>query len=236
MNLKTSVILRKTRSFFIIIRQRLKKDPDRFLRKVSGVIHIGANIGQERSLYDRRGLDVVWIEPNPVVFETLKKNIEIFPRQQGLQYLVSDQDDASYEFHISNNEGASSSILDLKLHKDVWPDVAYEKSISLQSITLVSLIEKERINLTQFDALVLDVQGAELLVLQGAEALLDSFSFIKVEVPDFESYAGCCQLNDLTEFLIPLGYKIVSQRTFGRRADGGCYYDIIYKRSASLKT
>ena len=224
------ILLRKTRSFFIRLRVFMKRNPDRFLRNVSGVVHVGANTGQERALYERHGLAVIWVEPNPVVFEKLKSNIAEFPRQRAFRYLVSDQDDVQCTFHVANNDGASSSILELKLHKEVWPDVTYEKSISMQSITLASLVEKERINLNQFDALVLDVQGAELLVLQGAEALLDSFSFIKVEVPDFEAYAGCCQLVDIDAFLIPVGYRRVSHRKFGHHADGGCYYDVVYKR------
>ena len=39
---------------------------DAFLRKVSGVIHVGANLGQERAHYARFRLDVVWIEPIPL--------------------------------------------------------------------------------------------------------------------------------------------------------------------------
>jgi hypothetical protein len=35
----------------------------RFLRDVTGVIHVGANTGQERFLYRLFGLNVIWIEP-----------------------------------------------------------------------------------------------------------------------------------------------------------------------------
>ena len=34
---------------------------DVFLKSVSGVIHVGANTGQERDLYAKYHLDVVWI-------------------------------------------------------------------------------------------------------------------------------------------------------------------------------
>src|SRR5215472_4628952 len=49
------------------IRSMLKRNPDSFLRGVSGVIHVGANTGQERELYEKFGLHVVWIEPIPEV-------------------------------------------------------------------------------------------------------------------------------------------------------------------------
>src|SRR5262245_2591910 len=38
------------------IRSMLKRDPDSFLREVSGVIHVGANTGQEKELYEKFGL------------------------------------------------------------------------------------------------------------------------------------------------------------------------------------
>ena len=46
-------------------------EPDDFLRSCSGVIHVGANSGQERELYAQHGLNVVWIEPIPEVYTAL---------------------------------------------------------------------------------------------------------------------------------------------------------------------
>src|SRR6185295_11443255 len=178
----------------------LKRDPDRFLRKVSGVIHVGANTGQERELYKKHGLRVIWVEPIPEVFEKLKLNLTDFPQQRALQYLVSDQDNAQYQFHVANNDGASSSILELKHHKDIWPEVAYERTLALKSKTLASILAEERIDPREYDALIMDTQGSELLVLKGAGALLQHFRYIKTEVPDFESYAGCCQLSTIASF------------------------------------
>ena len=89
------------------LRALFQRDPDRFLREVSGVVHVGANTGQERLVYDQHGLDVIWIEPIPEVFQTLRKNLESFPRQRALQCLVTDQDHEEYEFHIASNNGAS---------------------------------------------------------------------------------------------------------------------------------
>ena len=46
-----------------------------YLRKVRGVIHVGASEGQERDLYAAFGLNVIWIEPIPEVFQVLRDNI-----------------------------------------------------------------------------------------------------------------------------------------------------------------
>lgn len=222
---RIKAILHRTRSL-------LKRDPDRFLRKVSGVIHVGANAGQERELYAKFGLRVIWIEPIPEVFEMLKLNIAKFPLQHALKCLVTDQDNAKYQFHICNNDGHSSSILELNLHKEIWPDVTYEKTITLRSKTLPSLLEQEHIDYSEYDSLIMDTQGSELLVLKGAASILENFTYIKTEVPDFESYTGCCQLADIASFLVRHGYREFSRQKNAERPHIGSYYDIVYKREA----
>jgi FkbM family methyltransferase len=217
-------------AFLRFTKSKLRRDPDRYLRRTSGVIHVGANTGQERTLYEKYGLRVIWIEPIPEIFETLKANLQSHPRQSAFQYLVTDKDDAEYAFHVSNNSGASSSILDLKLHKDIWPEVSYDKTITLRSTTLVSLLKNEHIDTTDYDALIMDTQGSELLVLKGAAPVLHMFRFIKTEVSDFESYAGGCQLRDIDLFLKEHGFEEISRNRFAEGAKSGSYYDIVYER------
>lgn len=207
-------------------------DPNNFLNEVSGLIHVGANIGQERDLYAGSSLAVIWIEPIPEIFSKLQANIAGYPKQRAFQYLVTDQDDREYVFNIANNRG-SSSILDLKLHKDIWPDVHFTHSITLRSRTLCSVLRQEQVDISAYQALVIDTQGSELLVMKGAEPDIGRFDFIKTEVADFESYAGCCQLSDVTEFLSTRGFVEYSRTKFAGRKAGGSYYDVIYRRMAT---
>ncbi len=213
-------------------KRALEEKRDVFLNRVSGVIHIGANVGQEKEIYAAHNLDVIWIEPIPEVFSQLKANLQDFPRQQAFQYLITDCDDKEYTFHIASNQGLSSSILELGLHKDVWSQIYYEKTILLKSIKLTSLVKKEGVKIDNYDALIMDTQGSELLVLKGAESLLSGFKFIKTEAADFEVYEGCCQIKDIADFLGKHGFREVSRKKFASRVDGGGCYDIVYKRSA----
>lgn len=217
------------------VRSILKKDPDAFLEGVKGVIHVGANIGQERDRYHKYGLNVLWIEPIPAVFAQLRSNIQRYPEQLALQYLVADKNGVEREFHIASNMGASSSMLDFKHHKDLWPDVAYEDHITLCSFTLPAILEKECIDADQYNVLIIDTQGTELLVLKGAEALLKNFLYIKTEAPDFESYAGCCQVGEVSEFLNRHGFAEFSRTKFAGRKGFGNYYDIVYKRDIDAR-
>ena len=217
-------IIRRTKSLF-------KKNPDKLLKKIKGVIHVGANTGQEIQLYAKYGLAVVWIEPIPEVFEALKSNLLGIPGQIAIKGLVTDIENAEYEFHLANNNGASSSILELNLHQDIWPDVVFEKTIKLYSKTLPSLLQINNINTLAYDMLVMDTQGSELLVLKGAVPVLQSFTYIKTEVPDFESYKGCCKLEDLQSFLGQHGFTELSRTKFATHPNGGSYYDIVYKKN-----
>jgi FkbM family methyltransferase len=222
------------RSFGRLISKRLKsifkKNPDVFFRKVRGVIHVGANTGQEMSLYEKYGLSVIWIEPIDEVFEKLKSNLNKVTNQMALQALVTDVNDKEYDFNVANNNGASSSILEFDLHQDIWPEVTYEKKVKKISKTLPTLLKENNVNIADYDMLIMDTQGSELLVLEGAVTILSNFKYIKTEAPDFESYKGCCQLKDLDSFLSQYNYQECFRNKFATHPNGGSYFDVIYKR------
>jgi FkbM family methyltransferase len=202
-----------------------------YLRKIRGLIHIGANDGQERDFYAAFGLDVVWIEPIPDVFASLKLNIAEFPKQRALNYLVTEENGKEYELHIADNSGASSSIFDLAKCTEMFPHIAYSGAITVTGVTLSSILSAEKVDIRAYDAMVLDTQGSELKILQGATSLLSNFMFIKVEVPDFESYAGCCQVGELSAFMSARGFRERSRHAIVHTRDVGTYFDIIYERS-----
>jgi FkbM family methyltransferase len=210
-------------------RQMFTTNADFFLNQIIGVIHVGGNLGQERDAYASRGLRVLWIEPNPEVFERLQRSITDFPRQRALSCLVTDMDDRIYPFHIADNEGQSSSILELAAHKDVWPEISFAKTIELRGVTLASLLKRENVRVADYDALVLDTQGSEMLVLRGAQELLGGFQFIKAEVADFESYKGCCRLPEMDAFLTQHGFHRVLAKKFWVKKGVGTYYEVVYQ-------
>jgi len=208
----------------------LKKNPDLLFKKISGVIHIGANEGQEREKYKKYSLSVIWVEPIPEVFEQLKSNIKEYPDQKAFKYLLTDEDNKEVELKISNNSGVSSSILDLGLHTHIWPKVKYIKSIKLKSLTLTTLIKDEKIDIQKYQALIIDTQGSELLVLKGASEILKKFKYIATEAADFESYVGCCKIEDLSFYLNNFGFKEIDRTKFAYHSKAGNYYDVVYEK------
>jgi FkbM family methyltransferase len=206
------------------------KDPNRFLRRIHGVIHVGASGGQERDLYAKFGQRVLWIEPIPHVFDVLSQNIKSFPLQRAVNRLITDRDDAEYVFHVANNYGMSSSILPLDRHQEMWPEVKFESQMSLRSITLDTLLAEMAVKPRDYEALVIDTQGSELLVLNGARQLLGGIKYVKTEAADFEAYSGCAKVADLESFLSNFNFALVRRDKFAEKEGVGCYYDLLFRR------
>jgi FkbM family methyltransferase len=217
----------KLRRMFRFKDSLLKEDS--FLTQVKGVIHIGGNSGAERETYASLGLNVIWVEPLPDVFEMLRSNISHLVNQRACQYLLAAEHGIEYTFHVADNGGASSSIFDFAEHSKLWPDVSYCGDIQLTSTTLTRLIDIERVDLDRYGALVLDTQGSELLILKGALPVLKRFKFVKTEAANFESYAGCCQLDELTDFMHAQGFKLIEKMPFAFRRGVGTYFDVLYR-------
>ena len=160
----------------------------------------------------------------------MRSNLAVFPKQRAYRYLLTDQDEREYLFHVASNEGASSSILPLAKHREMWPEISYSNDITLKSTTLGSFVTKEGLDLAGFQALVLDTQGSELMILKGATTVLPQFRFVKVEVPDLESYAGCCLSSELGEFMSAHGFRERRRDGFNSIPGLGTYFDVLYQR------
>lgn len=211
---------------------RWEEKTNAFLEHASGVIHVGANIGQERQVYAERDLPVIWIEPLDGIFERLCEHIADYPKQMALQYLITDEDGKEYGFGIANNGAQSSSIYDFELHREIWPEVHYLGMTTLSSMTLKTVMQRHVVDPAIYNTLILDVQGAELLVLKGAGEYLEQFKWIRAECADYEIYKGACQLKDLDEYLQPRGFERVDLWRGAGRPEVGYCYEALYRRTA----
>jgi FkbM family methyltransferase len=205
---------------------------DRFMRRITGVIHVGANSGQERDKYHQLGLDVLWIEADPHVFRRLRENIVGYLRQSAINALVSDVDGAELEFFVANNEGQSSSIFEFSGHTRAWPEVTYVGQRRLVARRLDRLIEEHQVPLEKYPALVLDVQGAELRVLEGATTILPAFSWIQMPVADFDAYRGAPTLSEIASFLERQGFKEADRFQTNHFPGLGNTMELVFRRRA----
>lgn len=201
--------------------------PLRFIQKSTGVVHVGAHTGEEAWIYNSFGVPAIWVEANPSLMQRLEEEISRFPRQVAIQALLTQTAGEETDFWVTNNDGASSSTLPLKQHREMFPEIQVTSSIKLKSTTLDDLLRKHD-PLRKFNAMVIDVQGAELNVLQGAPSRLEQFKWIFAECADFEIYENCCTLDSLSEWLSRRGF-VEQSRYLTKEVSGiGRTYDVLF--------
>jgi len=171
-------------------------------------LHIGANTGQEAEAYTKHGIrTVVWIEAERHTFEKLVMNVGNLVGHVCLRACVSDVDGKEVEFHVANNNGQSSSILEFGTHAVEHPTVQFVQNIRMRTSRVDTLLRAAGITFQDGAFLNIDLQGAELLAMKGMGALLPKFSHIYVEVNREELYKGCPLVGDIDQYLAHLGYE-----------------------------
>jgi hypothetical protein len=97
-------------------------------------------------------------------------------------------------------------------------------SVSLVGKTLSNIYHEFEIDESKFDLLLLDVQGAELMVLKGAESVLHNFNYVLTEVSTVEIYKNGVLWDELKTFLNNKGFK---EAIFGNPRKHG---DVLFVR------
>ncbi len=161
-----------------------------------GVLHIGGHRGQEATIYARAKARVLWFEALESVYSDLKNILKDFPEQEAVHALLGNEE-KFVSFHIASNDGMSSSIYPFADNNGF--DLSMTESVQLKMKRLDTLLTREQAE--NYPHWVVDVQGAELAVLQGAGRLLDSCQTIDVEVSTFDVYEGGVNFTELDTFL-----------------------------------
>ncbi len=179
-----------------------------FALKLECIVHVGANLGQERDIYVESGAStVVYIEPILACFSRLKQYVEGFKGHIAVNALCAAESGRSVKFNIANNDGMSSSMLSLGAHELVHPEVFYTDQVTLTTESLDDIINSKFVGL-KIDLLVIDTQGADLEVLRGAKKVLNSINAVAIEVSEYPLYGGGCTVEEITTFLLEFGFRL----------------------------
>jgi FkbM family methyltransferase len=168
-----------------------------------GVLHIGAHVGLESKAYFDNRKPVIFIEADPKTFLVLENNISIYSDQKAYNLLLGDEEKI-VDFHIANNKSESSSIFPFSKKNEIKNLSASE----VTSVPMTRLDSKFTMNdLENYDHWVIDVQGAELMVLEGAGHLLSVCKTLFIECSMTEFYEGGAMWNQIREFLNRNGFR-----------------------------
>jgi FkbM family methyltransferase len=190
--------------------------------KPKGILHVGANRGQEAEEYQKAGVNhVVWVEALKDVYADLVSNVSKYCHTC-INACVSDVEGKKVVFHESNNEGQSSSYLQLGTHKTAHPEVHFLKDHEMTTTTIEELYINH--SLDGLDMLVMDIQGAEMDALKGSVSRLPEFKIVYLEVNTQHVYEGCALLPEIDKFLRGYGFKKAEERIFKQWGWGDCLW------------
>lgn len=198
-----------------IINSRLKKSNV----EPKTIIDVGANIGQfsVAALKLFKQAKIISIEPDPEVAIKLKNNIR---ENSNTEVIVCAAGDKTGEVKFFRNKDSQvSSIMEIGvIRKNLFPNSKVKAEVNVPMNTLDSLFENRE--LQKPILLKLDVQGAELKVLNGSKNLLKNVKWIVIEVAFVNLYKGEPSFNELCKILKqynfnfkkPLNYHISPNR------------------------
>ena len=181
-------------NYFADVLQRLK------LRNIqpTGFIDVGAHFGETnhiiRSIYpDKR---IVSFEANPECEHILK--------QQGIEYIIcllgKENKDVSFYINPDNRTSTGCSI-----YKEESHFFENAEKMILQMYRLDEIVPAD----AKLNFLKMDVQGAEIDVLQGATKLLHTIQYIYLEVSFVKCNKDAPLFAEVFDYIYKQGYKII---------------------------
>jgi FkbM family methyltransferase len=174
---------------------------------IKGCFHVGAHDCEELPIYNNFGIkteDIVWVDA--LSFKVEQSIARGIPNVY--HAVITDKDDEDVVFNVANNI-QSSSILEFGTHAIEHPQVVFVDKIHLKSITIDTFFKRNNLDASKYDFWNFDIQGAELLALKGATETIKHAKVLYLEVNSKELYKDCALINEIDEYLAPLGFKRV---------------------------
>ncbi len=157
--------------------------------------------------------DIYSFEPHPENFTKTVNNLDKYGIKNATVFNIAiSNSQSTIDFYLSEGHpnnlpvteewdygNKSSSILPAKELHERYDWLRLNKSIKVKSTTL-DIFCKEK-NIKKIDLLHLDVQGAEILVLEGSDNIIDNIGLIWLEAETVELYKDQPLKNDVINYL-----------------------------------
>ena len=192
----------------------------RFVGRDEWVIYdIGANDAGSGIAYARAfpSCRVELFEAHPEVAQIARGRLSAagLDHRARLHEFAASNADGVAQFHVSSQPAAtgwrnrvsdSSSLLEPAKHIEVHPNVAFNEAIEVTTRRLDRWLAESNALPPHF--IHMDVQGAELMVLEGLGAALEHVEAIWLEVERVELYKGQPLVDEVHRFLDQNGFEL----------------------------
>lgn len=184
------------------------------------IVHVGAHEGQNRPDYEKLGAkSVYWFEALPDFAQRLKAK---YPKDRVYQGVAWDAMEEEIEFHEMRLSENSSAVKPLPSSNHT-PIVVH----SLKTLTLDQALASESFD--QEVMLVLDVQGAELRVIKGAENFLKKTTYVVCEIGvTNQGYESVPTESELESLLLKSGFR----KSIRRISKNELYFDQLFLKKS----
>lgn len=218
----------------IILDVTIQKELNFFFKKNDPIVifDIGACEGESSIQYSRLfpASKIYAFEPLPSNIQLIQKNFFNYGISNALYYnnALSDSNGVA-AFHVSSVNprntiatdwdfgNKSSSLLAPEKHLERFDFIHFDKQIEVETITLKTFCEQN--NIQEIDFVHMDVQGAELMVLNGAEDFISSIKAIWLEVSKINFYKGQPLANDVKEFMYRNNFVLIKDSLYSEQGD-----------------
>ncbi|SKB15717.1 Methyltransferase FkbM family (fragment) [Planktothrix sp. PCC 11201] len=188
-----------------------------------GIILVGAYDGKTlKRLNLPNTVKTLLIDANPSAVGRLQANFADSPNIQVVQAAIANHND-TVTLHLTSLE-SSSSILPWKQYSEIYPNIKEIQQLTLSSRTLDTLLEELNLSPSDFNILILDIQGAELLALEGATQLLNNLDAIYTNIHYQELFEGGALAGEVNQFLTDYQFDCVAEETPYHPAWGEAFY------------
>lgn len=177
--------------------------------KIKGVIHVGAHLGEEVNFYKSNGAkEIILFEANPVLVKKLSSIYQYDHSIKIFNYAVSNQNsEIDFYVHKSNSGIESSSIFKMSKLDKIVKSLKTTETFKVQSITLDECIKKHAIDISNYNVLVCDIQGADYYAISGFSNYINKMDAVIVEVQFLELYENYASEDRFDEFMTEMGFK-----------------------------
>jgi FkbM family methyltransferase len=111
----------------------------------------------------------------------------------------------------------SSSLLEPGKHQEFADFIKFETVVNVETTRLDSFCQQN--NISVIDFIHMDVQGAELMILHGAGAMIRSIKAIWLEVSTVDLFKGQPLAGDIEKFMTANGFVMVRDCLYGISGD-----------------
>lgn len=192
------------------------------------VIHVGAWEGVDVPDYLELEIPrITLIEALPEKAKLLRTKYATYENVEILEYAASDMSSEFVNFYPLNYGSSSLLKPNLDSLREIFPDFTEMEAIRVQTLKLDDITTRAVDQIM----LIIDVQGAELQVLNGAVSVLGKTLLIKVEVSTVAYYEGQSYQAQIEKFLKSHDFVKISQRITKTMGQG----DAIFVRKRNIK-